>query len=178
VRTTAAAYVAAFRGLPPLLILYLVYFGLPTWAAELNIPLLTDLFRPLDNRIIAAIVGFTLASGAYSTEIIRAGIASVKATQIEAARSIGMTYALAFRRVIAPQAFRTAFPPLSNEYITVLKSTSLASVIGVAELMRAAQMAGNITFKYIASYSIAGCLYVAFVLVLQSAFHQFEKRMR
>jgi glutamine transport system permease protein len=127
-RMVTAFYVAVFRGLPPILTLYLVYFGLPSFAESADVPLLSWLLRPLDNRIVAAVVGFMLSSGAYSTEIIRAGIASVKKEQIDAARSIGMTYGLAFRRVIAPQAFRTAFPPLSNEYITVLKATSLASV--------------------------------------------------
>ena len=176
-RIITGAYVAVFRGVPPLLTLYLVYFGLPSWAASADIQFLTWFLQPLDNRIVAAMLAFALTSGAYSTEIIRAGIASVKPEQTDAARSIGMTYGLAFRRIIAPQAFRTAFPPLSNEYITVVKATSLASVIGVAELMRTAQLAGNLTFQYVPAYSMAGLYYVLFVLVVQTVAHQVERKL-
>src|SRR5690348_343933 len=166
-RRLTAIYVALFRALPPLLTLYLVYFGLPFWAASAGFPILSQLLEPLNNRIFASVVALTFTSAAYTTEIIRAGILSVRHEQLEAARSLGMTYPLAFRRVIGPQAFRVAFPPLSNEYITVLKFTSLTSVIGVAELMRAAQIAGNVTFQYLQAYALAGMYYVAFVVVLQ-----------
>jgi His/Glu/Gln/Arg/opine family amino acid ABC transporter permease subunit len=176
-RGLSAAYVAVFRGIPPLLTLYLVYFGLPSWAASADVPLFSQLLQPLDNRIVAACFALALTSGAYSTEIIRAGIASVKTDQTDAALSIGMTYGLAFRRIVAPQAFRTAFPPLSNEYITVLKATSLASVIGVAELMRAAQLAANLTFQYPVAYSLAGIYYVSFVVLLQVTFHRVERKL-
>jgi His/Glu/Gln/Arg/opine family amino acid ABC transporter permease subunit len=177
VRGVSAAYVAVFRGIPPLLMLYLVYFGLPSWAANADAPLLSQLLQPLDNRIVAACAALALISGAYSTEIIRAGIASVKTEQTDAARSIGMTNGLAFKRIVAPQAFRTAFAPLSNEYITVLKATSLASVIGVAELMRAAQLAANLTFQYPLAYSLAGLYYVCFVVFLQLKSHRLERRL-
>jgi len=177
VRMLTACYVAVFRGLPPLLTLYLIYFGLPSWAASADIPFLRWLLQPLDNRIAAAIAAFALTSGAYSTEIIRAAMASVKTEQTDAARSIGMTYGLAFRRIITPQAFRTAFPPLSNEDIAVVKVTSLASVIGVEELMRTAQLAGNLTFQYVVAYSMAGIYYVTFVIVLQSISHRMERKL-
>jgi cystine transport system permease protein len=86
--------------------------------------------------------------------------------------------ALAFRRVIAPQAFRIAFPPLSNEYIALLKATSLASVIGVTELMRTAQMAANLTFQHLLSYSMAGLYYAVFVISLQVALQRTDRLFR
>lgn len=175
-RTVAGAYAAVFRGFPPLLTLYLVYFGLPTWAANVDIPALSAFFEPLGNRVFAAVVAFTITSGAYSTEIIRAGIESVPEEQFETAQSIGMTYVLTFRRVIAPQAFRIAFPPLGNEYIAVLKATSLASVIGVVELMRTAQITASLSFEYLTAYCMAGIYYVAFVIVLQAVLHHCERK--
>lgn len=166
-RAIASSYVATFRALPPLLTLYLVYFGLPTWAANADLPILSALIEPLNNRILAAVIAFALTSGAYSTEIIRSGLASVAEEHVEAAKSIGMSYAQAFRRVIAPQAFRIAFPPLGSEYIYVLKGTSLASVIGVVELLRTAQLAAGATYQNLLAYSMAGAYYIAFVVVLQ-----------
>src|SRR5438132_11258052 len=104
IRTVAGAYVAVFRALPPLLMLYFVYFGLPVWAQHTGMPFVADLFEPLNNRIIAAIVSIALTSGAYSTEIIRAGIEAIPEEQVEAAKSIGMSVRLTFVRVVAPQA--------------------------------------------------------------------------
>jgi ABC-type amino acid transport system permease subunit len=112
-------------------------------------------------------VAFALTSGAFTTEIIRSGIKSVSGDQIEAARSIGMSSSMIFRRVIAPQAFRIAFPPLGSEFIYVLKGTSLASVIGVVELMRTAQLAAGATFQSLTAYGMAGLYYLLFVILLQ-----------
>jgi His/Glu/Gln/Arg/opine family amino acid ABC transporter permease subunit len=175
-RIVAGAYVGAFRAVPPLVTLYFVYFGLPVWAQDAGIPLLADLFAPLNNRILAAIVATTLTSGAYSAEIIRGGIAAIPEEQVEAAKSIGMSVRQTFIRVIAPQAFRVAFPSLGNEYIYLLKGTSLASVIGVVELMRTAQLAAGATFLHLLAYSMAAIYYIAFVAFLQFALGRMEKR--
>jgi His/Glu/Gln/Arg/opine family amino acid ABC transporter permease subunit len=176
IRALVGAYVAAFRAVPPLLTLYLVYFGLPTWAAQADVPLLSEFLEPLNNRILAAVLAFALTSGAFTTEIIRSGIKSVDNDQIEAARSIGMSSALLFRRVVAPQAFRIAFPPLGSEFIYVLKGTSLASVIGVVELMRTAQLAAGATFQSLTAYAMAGAYYLAFVIMLQVTLGKLEFR--
>ncbi len=176
VRAPVAAYVAVFRAVPPLLTLYLVYFGLPMWAVQADVPLLSAFLEPLNNRILSAVVAFALTSGAFTTEIIRSGIKSVHNDQIEAARSIGMSSGLIFRRVIAPQAFRIAFPPLGSEFIYVLKGTSLASVIGVVELMRTAQLAAGATFQSLTAYGMAGAYYLAFVIMLQVTLGRLEER--
>ncbi|MGV6874968.1 amino acid ABC transporter permease [Pseudochelatococcus sp. B33] len=168
-RASAAIYIALFRAVPPLLVLYVVFFGIPVWARDSDIPGVAALFDPLNNRIVAAVVAMSLTSAAYSAEIIRAGIVGVPADQIEAARSIGMPFWLRFRRVIAPQAFRLALPPLGNEYVYVLKGTSLVSVIGVVELTRSAQLAAGSTFEYLTAYTLAGLYYIFTVAMLQIA---------
>lgn len=175
-RTVAATYVAVFRALPPLLMLFLVYFGLPAAAAGSGVGVLDALTNPLNDRTIAAIVAFGITSGAYTTEILRAGIAAISEEQREAARSLGMPYLLTFRRVIAPQALRIAFPPLSNEYISLLKATSLASVIGVVELLRQAQLVASATFENLLAYSVAGIYYILLVLTLQVVLAMLESR--
>src|SRR5690606_3026180 len=119
-------YVWVFRGTPLLVQLFLIFYGLP------SIGIVLDAFP-------AALIGFTLNIGAYSSEIIRAVLASVPKGQWEAAYSIGMTWAQAMRRTILPQAARTAVPPLSNSFISLVKDTSLAAAITVPELFRAGQ---------------------------------------
>lgn len=116
------AYIELIRGTPALMQIMLVYFGLP--ALGLNI-----------DRFTAAVVALGLNSAAYSGEIFRAGIESIDRGQMEAARAIGMTGSMAMRLIVLPQAFRVVIPPLVNEFVALLKDTSLVSVIGVADLM-------------------------------------------
>jgi His/Glu/Gln/Arg/opine family amino acid ABC transporter permease subunit len=175
-RAFGSVYVAFFRGIPPLVLLYIVYFGLPTLAQDFNNAFLIALLAPLDNRLFAATVAFAVNSAAYSAEIIRAAILSVPPSQLEAARSFGMSHALSMRRIVLPQALRVAFPPLGNEFITVLKGTSLASVIGVTELMRTAQMAASATFHNLTAYTFAGVFYVVLVILLQFGLTTLENR--
>lgn len=178
IRALASTYAAVFRGVPPLVTLYLVYFGLPPWAASNDIPFLADFLQPLNNRIISAVVAFSLTSGAYTTEIIRAAIGAVRTEQIEAARALGMSRLTTFRRVTMPLAVRVALPALGNEFIIVVKGTSLASVIGVVEVMRTAQIAASATFQNLLAYSLAGVYYVAVVIVLQLVLARVESRLR
>lgn len=171
-----AVYTALFRGIPPLVTLYIIYFGLPSWAMQSGNQFLIALLGPLDNRILCAMIGFALNSGAYTSEIIRASVLSIPVEQFEAARSLGMPYHRSLRRIILPQAFRVAFPALGNEFVIVLKGTSLASVIGVTELMRNAQMAAAATFRNLEAYSLAAAFYVTIVVILQIVVRLLEKR--
>ena len=173
-----ASYTALFRGIPPLVTLYIIYFGLPSWAVQSGNSFFIALLTPLDNRILCATIGFALNSGAYTSEIIRASISSIAVEQAEAARSIGMSYFLSMRRVILPQALRVAFPPLGNEFVIVLKGTSLASVIGVTELMRSAQMAAAATFRNLEAYSFAAAFFVVMVIVVQLVVRWCEWRLQ
>ncbi|MGI6853206.1 amino acid ABC transporter permease [Mesorhizobium sp. 1B3] len=176
-RYLTISYVAVFRAVPPLVLLYIVYFGLPAWAMATNSDVLIAIFSPLDNRLLAATLAFSVNAGAYVAEIVRASILSIPEEQMEAARSIGMTYPKAMRRIILPQAFRTAFPTLCNEFIIILKGTSLASVIGVTELMRNAQMVASATFRNLEAYVLAALLYVVLVILLQLASARIERWM-
>lgn len=131
----AAAYIWFFRGSPLLVQVLLLYNGLP----RINPFLLLD-------PIACVLIAFSLNEGAYMAEIVRAGITSVDSGQMEAAKSLGMRYALAMRRIILPQAARVIVPPLGNEFNNMLKTTSIASVIGFAELTYTAETFGAPTF--------------------------------
>lgn len=176
-RWVASAYVAVFRGAPPLLLLYVIYFGIPMFARQSGNELLISFFEPLSNRIIAAVVAFSLGSGAYATEFIRAAISAVGTDQVDAGRSIGFSRWQIFLRIIAPQAGRIAFPALTNEFISVIKGTSLASVIGVVELLRSAQIAASATFENLTAYTMAGVYYICLVIVLQKMLDHVEDRL-
>jgi len=121
VRLLSTGYVEALRGTPLLVQIFIIYFGLPSVGIYLS---------PLVSGILA--VG--LNSAAYQAEIIRGGIQSVPKGQLEAARSIGMSYTQSMRHVVLPQALRLIIPPMTNEFITLIKDSSLVSAIGIWEL--------------------------------------------
>ncbi len=123
-RIPSTIYVEVIRGTPLLMQLLIIYYALPSFGINLG-------------AITAAIVGLSLNSAAYTGEIFRSGIQSIEKGQMEAARSLGMTYFQAMRYVILPQAFRRILPPLTNEFVSMLKESSLASTLAVTELLRA-----------------------------------------
>ena len=132
---------------------YLIFFGLPALGLTFN-------------SFTAAIIAFSLNVGGYAAEMIRSAILSVPKGQWEAAETIGMGYATTLRRIILPQAARTAVPPLSNTLISLVKDTSLASVVLVTELLRVAQIAAAPTFQFFALYGVAALYYWVICLVL------------
>ncbi|MGN6537412.1 MAG: amino acid ABC transporter permease [Mesorhizobium sp.] len=160
----ARFYVWIFRGTPLLVQLFLIFYGLPSAG------ILLDAFT-------AALIGFTLNIGAYSSEIIRAVIASVPRGQWEAAYSIGMTWSQAMRRTILPQAARTAVPPLSNTFISLVKDTSLAAAITVPEMFQAAQRIVATTYEPLILYIEAALLYLAMSSVLSALQVRLEERL-
>ena len=172
-----SAYTIIFRGTPPLVLLYIVYFGIPSWVASTDNDFLKAIATPLDNRILAVVIAMTLVVAAYSAEIIRAAIQSIHADQMEAARSIGMSRMKAMRHIILPQAFRTAVPPMASEFVVTLKGTSLTSVIGVTELTRAAQITASATFHVMEAYMLAAFFYIVMVTILQSFVTWIERRL-
>jgi len=131
----ARAYVWFFRGSPLLVQVLLLWDGLPRINPNF---VLAD--------YVCVLIAFSLNEAAYMSEITRAGISSVDAGQMEAAKSLGMRYSLAMRRIILPQAARVIIPPLGNEFNNMLKTTSIASVINLLELTRFAQEFGSPTF--------------------------------
>lgn len=144
------AYIWFFRGSPLLVQVLLLYNGLPKIVPGL---LLADW--------VCVLIAFSLNEGAYMSEIIRAGIASVDSGQMEAAKALGMRYPLAMRRIILPQAARVIVPPLGNEFNNMLKTTSIASVIGLVELTDSAQIFGSPTFSIFELLVVATFYYLA-----------------
>jgi polar amino acid transport system permease protein len=145
-RWISAIYVLIFRGTPLLVQIFYVYFAF-SW------PTLHFGFWTVPDAAIAGIVALSINEGAYMREIIRAGIDSVDRGQMEAARSVGMTYGLAMRRIILPQAARVIVPPLGNEFNNMMKNTSLVYTIGVFELFAFSEQ--NYSHTFIADYFLA-----------------------
>jgi len=160
----ARVYVSLIRGTPLLVQLFLIFYGLPALGLT---------FDPY----AAAVIAFSLNVGGYAAEVIRAAILSVPKGQWEAASTIGMGYATTLRRVILPQAARTAVPPLSNTLISLVKDTSLASVVLVTELTRVAQIAAGESFQFLPLYALAALYYWAICLVLSFGQQRLERRL-
>lgn len=157
-------YVWLIRGTPLLVQLFLIFYALP--SAGLTI----DAFP-------AAVLGFTVNIGAYTSEVIRATLLAVPKGQWEAAHSISMTWAQSLRRIILPQAARIAVPPLSNTFISLVKDTSLASVITVPEMFLAAQQIAAVTYEPLILYSEAAIIYLFFSSVLSHLQEKLERKL-
>src|SRR5687767_3626400 len=157
-------YVWIFRGTPLLVQLFLIFYGLP------SVGIVLDAFP-------AALIGFSLNVGAYTSEIIRAVLASVPKGQWEAAYSVGMTWVEAMGRIILPQAARVAVPPLSNTFIALVKDTSLAAAITVPELFRAGQRIVATSYEPLILYVEVALIYLMVSSVLSSLQARVEKRL-
>ncbi|CAM4029483.1 amino acid ABC transporter permease [Mesobacillus zeae] len=157
-RMAARFYVSAIRGTPLLVQLFILFYGLPTIGVVID---------PWPS----AIIGFSLNIGAYGSEIIRAAILSIPKGQWEAGYSIGLTYRQALVRIVLPQAARVSLPPLSNTFISLVKDTSLASLILVTEMFRKAQEIATTNYEFLLLYSEAALIYWVicfFLSILQS----------
>jgi len=154
VRAPASAYVQIMRGTPLLVQLLWIYYGLPLVLGMAMSP------------IVSGILVMSLNAGAYLSEIFRSGILAVERGQYEAARSIGMSHAMTFRRIVAPQAFRIIVPPLANLFIGLVKDTSLVSVIAVSELVRRGQLIASSTFRTMEIFTGVGVIYFCLTYVL------------
>ena len=126
------AYIDIFRAVPPVVLLMFVYYGLPFVGIQLS-------------AYLATVVSFSLYVGAYAAEILRSGIEAIPSGQIDAARSLGMSYAQMMRFVVLPQALRIAIPPLTSESMSLIKLTSVAFVVALPELLNMSRMAQSLT---------------------------------
>jgi L-cystine transport system permease protein len=163
-RAVARGYVSIIRGTPLLVQLFVVFYGLPTIGVVLP---------PWPSAIIA----LSLNVGGYASEVVRAAILAVPRGQWEAAYTIGMSNGRAMRRIILPQAARVSVPPLSNTFISLVKDTSLASVILVTELFRQAQQIAAASSEFLVLYIEAAVIYWVICLVLSSGQSALEKRL-
>ena len=164
----ARFYIWLFRGSPLLVQILILYDGIPQVLPSLT-PYLTV--------YSVALISFSLNEGAYMAEIIRAGITSVDPGQMEAAKALGMRYSLAMRRIVLPQAARVIVPPLGNEFNNMLKTTSLASVIGLFELTYTAQVNGSQDFIIFQLLLVATVYYLLLTTLWGYVQGWIEKRM-
>ena len=163
-RQVVRFYICLIRGTPLLVQLYLVYFGLPDLGIVLP-------------AFPCAVLVFALNEGAYCAETMRAAIESVPKGQLEAGYCVGMSYFQTMRRIILPQAFRTAFPPLSNSLISMIKDTSLAANITVTEMFMTAQRVAGRTYEHLLLYAEVAVIYLIFCTVITRLQAFGEKRL-
>ncbi|AXJ13009.1 amino acid ABC transporter permease [Streptococcus pluranimalium] len=145
-RWLAASHVSLMRGIPLMVLLFFIYFGLPFMGIELD-------------AIAATIIAFTFMSSAYISEIIRSSLAAVDNGQWEAARSLGLRTPIIYRKVIIPQAIRIALPPLSNVLLDMVKSTALTAMITVPEMFNKAKIIGGAKSDYMTVYIVVALMY-------------------
>lgn len=174
-RFAGDTYTTIFRGIPELLIIYLIYFG-----GSRAIGAVAGLFGAPDFSLPAFAVGafaVGLISGAYQAEVYRGSFLAVSPGEIEAARAIGMPMLMRFRRIVVPQVLRFALPGLGNVWQLSLKDSALISVTGLAELMRQSQVAAGSTRLYFTFYIAGGVLYLLLTALSDRAFWLAERQV-
>jgi polar amino acid transport system permease protein len=164
-RLISRTIINVVRGIPIIVQLFCIYFVLPEWGVDLP-------------PFLAGVLGLGLAYSVYQAENFRGGIASVDKTLVEAGLSLGMGQAILMRRIILPLGIRTALPSLGNTTVMLLKDSSIASTITVAELTRAGQLLAISTFKNGTVYVLIALLYLAASLPLAAGVRMLERRMR
>jgi len=169
-RWISAAYVEFFRNTPLVVQLFFLFLGLPLIGLRFSADTFENIFR-------AAAVGMGLYHGAYVAEVVRGGLLGVDRGQIEAARSLGLSYLQMLRHVQLPQTFRSVIPPLGNIGIALVKNTSLASTIGVTELLFAAEIVESRTFRAEEAFLAATLLFLALTIPLGVAVNALERRL-
>ncbi len=191
VRELASFYVEIMRGVPMLVILYYIAFvGAPGLVDGINLlgkalqgiglgflgdPLAGLSVRGLDFTV-RSIIALTVGYSAFISEIFRAGIESIEAGQVEAARSLGMSYWQAMRYIILPQAVRRVLPPLGNDFIAMLKDSSLVSVLGVQDITLLGKVYSASTFRFFETYNVVAYLYLVMTIGLSLFVRYLERR--
>jgi His/Glu/Gln/Arg/opine family amino acid ABC transporter permease subunit len=169
-RWIGASYVEFFRNTPLVVQLFFLFYGLPFLGLRFSSDLFENIFR-------AAFVGMALYHASYVAEVVRGGLLAVDRGQIEAARSLGLTYSQMLREVQLPQTFRAVIPPLGNIAIALVKNTSLASTIGVTELLGAAETVESRTFRAEEAFVAATLLYLVLTIPLGAVVNLLERRL-
>ena len=162
----AVVYVEVIRGTPILLQLYFFYFMLPQWLPSLNL-----------SEFACVMIACCVNSTAYVCEIVRAGIQAVDAGQTEAARSLGLNSRQAMIHIVLPQAVKNILPALCNEFVAIVKETSLASTFFIGELMTQFKTINGITFRVLEPLTIVGIIYFLVTFVMSKLIALLERRM-
>lgn len=186
-------YVEIMRGVPMLVLLYYIAFVVgPALVSAINnigqamlaSNILPDIAATLANMAVRdldftarAVLALTLGYAAFLSEIFRAGIESIERGQMEAARSLGMTYWQAMRYVILPQAIQRVLPPLGNDFVAMLKDSSLVSVLGVRDITMLGKVYSTSTFRFFETYNVVAFLYLSMTIILSLGVRYIEKRM-
>lgn len=173
VRVIAKCYVELFRGTPLLVQIFMIYFGIPRLLGAFFSP--TGAAIPID-PYVAAVLACSINSGAYVSEIFRAGIQSINKGQMEAGRSLGLSWGQTMRYIVMPQAFKAIIPPLGNEFIAMLKDTSLVSVIGFEELTRRGQLIIARTYGSFEIWTTVAIIYLIMTLSISQLVAYLERR--
>lgn len=160
----ADTYTTVIRGIPELILLLLVYFGIPTLIQDIAQRFGHDITIDL-NPFLAGTLAIGFIYGAFSTEVFRGAFNAIHPGQLEAARAMGMHRLLAFRRILLPQAMRFALPGLGNVWMVLIKATALVSIIQLEELMRKTKIAANATHQPFTFYLLASLIYLGLTVV-------------
>lgn len=171
-------YISFIRGTPAMVQLVMAYYGIPVLLRSINSQFHVDLSVSGIPASVFAVVALSLNSAAFMSETIRSAMLSVDAGQLEACYSVNMTTRQALIRVILPQAFTVALPPLGNSFISLLKETSLVFYISVVEMMAAARIVGGRSFRFFEVYIVVALIYWGCCLILERLLAFLEKRTR
>lgn len=159
------AFIEFMRGTPLLAQIFMIYFGLG--SVGINVP-----------DFMSGLIALSLNSSAYNAEIFRAGIQSISKGQMEAARSLGLSHGQSMAYVVVPQAFRFCLPPLGNEFIALLKDSSLVAIIGISDLMRVGREINGRTLRSIEVFGYVSIIYLLMTLPLSQLVNAAERRMK
>lgn len=191
-KNMATLYVEVMRGIPLLVLIFFIALvlvpgfvnllvALGAWLVDSGLTGIGNLLSALSNRSISmslrAVIALSITYGAYSAEIFRAGIQSVSAGQMEAARSQGMSHGQAMRNVILPQAIRNVLPAIGNDFISMLKDSSLVSILAVRDITQIARLYAGHSFRYPEAYSTLSIMYLTMTLILSLLVKLIERRL-
>ena len=182
-RQTARFYIEIVRGIPMLVLLfYIAFVGAPLFVTAWNATLTPLGMEPLKVRDVSllwrAIIALTIGYSAFIAEVFRAGILAVDIGQIEAAKTLGLGRWHRFRHIIFPQALRTILPALGNDFIALIKDSSLVSVLGVADITQLAKVYAAGSFRFFETYNIVAYVYLLMTILLSLMLRKFERRLK
>lgn len=193
IRNVARMYVELIRGIPMLVLIFFIAFvgvpagidllqGLGEWFASIGLTGPANLLAGLENAAVPmlarAIIALAVTYGAFLAEVFRAGIQSIGRGQMEAARSLGMGYGQAMRHIILPQAIRNVLPALGNDFVSMVKDSSLVSVLAVRDMTQIARLYAGSTFRFPEAYVTLSVLYLTITVILSLGVQAFERRLR
>ena len=173
-RWLATAYIEFFRGTPLMVQLMFIFYGLPMVGVTFpEVSIIPDF-----SRFMAGIIAMSLNSAAYVAEVIRSGIQAVDPGQMEAGRALGLSFSVTMGKVVIPQAVKNILPTLGNEFITLIKETSIVNFIGATDLCVAFRYIGTNNYEFMVPYLVMAVIYIVLVLLITWGIRTMERRMK